>query len=53
MGEVYKAHDERLNRTIAIKRLFADDANESVQSPPPPIAPARQSTRFLVRIPTY
>ena len=27
MGEVYKAHDARLNRTVAIKRLFADDAS--------------------------
>jgi serine/threonine protein kinase len=27
MGEVYKAHDGRLNRTVAIKRLFADDAS--------------------------
>jgi serine/threonine-protein kinase len=26
MGEVYKAHDGRLNRTVAIKRLIADDA---------------------------
>jgi eukaryotic-like serine/threonine-protein kinase len=25
MGEVYKARDERLNRTVAIKRLLADD----------------------------
>ena len=25
MGEVYKAHDGRLNRTVAIKRLIADD----------------------------
>src|SRR6185369_16279349 len=27
MGEVYKAHDGRLNRTVAIKRLLADDAS--------------------------
>lgn len=27
MGEVYKAHDGRLNRTVAIKRLFADAAS--------------------------
>src|SRR6187200_1672062 len=27
MGEVYKAHDGRLNRTVASKRLIADDAN--------------------------
>lgn len=27
MGEVYKAHDERLNRTVAIKRLIAEDAS--------------------------
>ena len=26
MGEVYKAHDGRLNRTVAIKRLIADNA---------------------------
>ena len=25
MGEVYKAHDGRLNRTVAIKRMIADD----------------------------
>lgn len=27
MGEVYKAHDGRLNRTVAIKRLIAYDAS--------------------------
>lgn len=27
MGEVYKAHDGRLNRTVAIKRLFAGDVS--------------------------
>jgi serine/threonine-protein kinase len=27
MGEVYKAHDERLNRTVAIKRMMADDVS--------------------------
>ena len=25
MGEVYKAHDGRLNRTVAIKRMIAED----------------------------
>jgi len=25
MGEVYRAHDGRLNRTVAIKRMIADD----------------------------
>jgi hypothetical protein len=25
MGEVYKAHDRRLNRTVAIKRMIAED----------------------------
>jgi len=28
MGEVYKAHDGRLNRTVAIKRLIADNARQ-------------------------
>ena len=27
MGEVYRAHDERLNRTLAIKRMIADDVS--------------------------
>jgi eukaryotic-like serine/threonine-protein kinase len=27
MGEVYKARDRRLNRTVAIKRMIADDNN--------------------------
>jgi eukaryotic-like serine/threonine-protein kinase len=27
MGEVYKAHDGRLNRTAAIKRMNADDVS--------------------------
>ncbi len=27
IGEVYKAHDERLNRTVAIKRMIADDVS--------------------------
>src|SRR5262245_9133685 len=27
MGEVYKAHDSRLNRTVAIKRMIADDVS--------------------------
>jgi eukaryotic-like serine/threonine-protein kinase len=27
MGEVYKARDGRLNRTVAIKRMIADDNN--------------------------
>jgi hypothetical protein len=27
VGEVHKAHDGRLNRTVAIKRLIADDAS--------------------------
>jgi serine/threonine protein kinase len=27
MGEVYKAHDGRLNRTVAIKRIIADDVS--------------------------
>ena len=27
MGEVYKAHDGRLNRAVAIKRLIAGDVN--------------------------
>jgi len=27
MGEVYKARDGRLNRTVAIKRMFAEDHN--------------------------
>src|SRR5438045_7802925 len=25
MGEVYRAHDGRLNRTVAIKRMIAED----------------------------
>src|SRR5215211_481387 len=28
MGEVYKAHDGRLNRTVAIKRMIADDVSQ-------------------------
>jgi eukaryotic-like serine/threonine-protein kinase len=27
MGEVYRARDGRLNRTVAIKRIIADDNN--------------------------
>ena len=27
MGEVYKAHDGRLNRTVAIKRMMAHDVS--------------------------
>ena len=27
MGEVYRAHDGRLNRTVAIKRMIADDVS--------------------------
>ncbi|HEX6214549.1 MAG TPA: protein kinase, partial [Vicinamibacterales bacterium] len=27
LGEVYKAHDGRLNRTVAIKRMIADDVS--------------------------
>ena len=27
MGEVYKTHDGRLNRTVAIKRMIADDVS--------------------------
>ena len=27
MGEVYQAHDGRLNRTVAIKRMLADDVS--------------------------
>jgi eukaryotic-like serine/threonine-protein kinase len=27
MGEVYKAHDGRLNRTVAIKRMIAGDVS--------------------------
>ena len=27
MGEVYKAHDSRLNRTVAIKRMIAGDVS--------------------------
>ena len=27
MGEVYKAHDGRLNRTVAIKRMIAEDVS--------------------------
>src|SRR5688500_20342175 len=28
MGEVYKAHDGRLNRTVAIKRMIAEDVSQ-------------------------
>ena len=28
MGEVYKAHGERLNRTVAIQRMITDNARQ-------------------------
>ena len=45
MGEVYKAYDERLNRTVAIKRMIADDVSR-FQSEARAIAAINDSARL-------